>query len=81
MCWNPPDPSDYVDQKLATDDLGITYLYLPDGDPYEIRVYHPDSTPTIEEFWNIDDFNARLEDLKQAQAEYEIVFGPDEIPY
>ncbi len=81
MCWNPPDPSDYVDKQLASDDDGIHYLYLPDGDPYEIRVYHPDCTPTIEEYWNADDFNARLEDLKQTQAEYEVIFGPDSIPY
>lgn len=85
MCWNPPDPSDYIQQRLSMyedeDDLEITYLVLPDGDPYEIRVFHPDGTPTIEEFWSADDFYARVEDLKQAQVEYEVVFGPEEIPF
>lgn len=81
MTWNPPDPSDYFDQKLATDDLGITYLHLPNGDPYEIRVFHADSTPTVEEFWSSGDFYTRLDELTRAHAEYEIVFGPDDIPF
>ncbi len=83
MCWNPPDPSDFVDQQLASneDEQGIQYLYLPDGDPYEILVFHPDRSPEVEEFWTAEDFNARLDELKQANAEYEILFGPEEIPF
>jgi hypothetical protein len=81
MVWNPPDPSDYVDQWLAEEDPGIQYLYIPGSDPYEIRVLHPDGTQTIEELWGLEAYNSRIEDLMQSGAKYEVITGPDEIPF
>lgn len=72
MCWNPPDPSDYVDMALADDEQIETY---------SIRIFHPDSTPTIEEFTEVFEYYARIEDLWMAKAEYEVINSPDDIPF
>ncbi len=67
MVWNPPDPSDYVDMELNQEET----------ETYSIRVFHPDRTPTIEEYTEMYAFDARVEELWLARVEYEVINGPE----
>ncbi len=74
MVWNPPDPSDYVDTALSSEED-------EDIEIYSIRVFHPDRTPTIEEFTEAFAFHARIDDLWVTDVEYEVIHGPEDIPF
>lgn len=75
MCWNPPDPSDYVDRILAEE-------VETEDEIYSIRVFQLDGSTTIEEYSEVFEFHERVYELWVTNTEYEVIYGPDSsIPY